>query len=105
MARPVKSRCVGPGLKEYSFRPRGVSLADVEVEQLNGDELEAMRLCFVHDHMHLSAARKMGVSRRTLERILYSGRRKVTQALLAGNGINITFPRYVSFSRPRKKRG
>lgn len=105
MARPVKSRYVSPGIKEYSFRPRGVSLADTEMAQLNGDELEAMRLCFVHDHMHVAAARKMRVSRRTLERILCSGRRKVTQALLYGGGINITFPPYVSFSRPRKKRG
>ena len=53
---------------------------------------------------HVSAAKKMGVSRRTLERILYSGRNKVTEALIHGTSINITFPEYISF-KPTPSQG
>jgi len=95
--RPVKWRLLSSVLKSYFFRPHGVSMAGLEVVDLKGDELEAMRLSFVERLTHENAAKRMRVSRRTLERILYAGRRKVTQALLDGNGISITFPKYVSF--------
>jgi uncharacterized protein len=83
-------------LKQFAFRPRGISLSQLEVAELKGDELEAMRLCYVNELMHEQAAKRMRVSRRTLERILNSGRRKVTEALLQGKGIEISMPAYVS---------
>ncbi|MEE8637612.1 MAG: DUF134 domain-containing protein [Candidatus Margulisiibacteriota bacterium] len=102
MVRPKKWRYLSPFLKKYFFRPRGVALAELEVSDLKGDELEAMRLCYLEDLMHENAARNMRVSRRTLERILYSGSKKVTEALLEGKGINISFPEYVSISKRRR---
>ena len=90
-------------LKQFAFRPRGISLSQLEVAELKGDELEAMRLCYVNELMHEQAARKMRVSRRTLEWILYSGRRKVTEALLQGKGIEISMPNYLSL--PNQKGG
>ncbi len=97
MARPKKLRRLGAGIKPFSFRPRGIPLLDLQTSELKGDELEAMRLCYLNNCMHETAARKMKVSRRTLERILNSGRRKVTEALLTGKGINISFPNYILF--------
>jgi predicted DNA-binding protein (UPF0251 family) len=102
MVRPKKWRYLSPFLKEQFFRPRGIAVSDLEVADLKGDELEAMRLCYLEDHMHESAARKMRVSRRTLERILNAGRKKVTEALLKGKGIQITFPEYVSIIKKRR---
>lgn len=103
MARPKKFRRLGSGLRPFSFRPRGVALLDLQTYELKGDELEAMRLCYLNNCMHETAARRMRVSRRTLERILNSGRRKVTEALLLGKGINIAFPDYIIFKGGVKK--
>lgn len=103
MARPKKYRYLSPLLKKYFFKPRGLSLSELKIAELKGDELEAMRLCCLEDLMHESAAKRMRVSRRTLERILNSGQRKVTEALLEGRGINIVFPDYVSMGA-RKRR-
>jgi len=97
MVRPKKLRRLSSGLKQFSFRPRGVALLDLQTSELKGDELEAMRLCYLNNCMHETAARRMRVSRRTLERILNSGRKKVTEALLMGKGINVSFPEYISF--------
>lgn len=101
MVRPKKWRYLSPLLRGYFFRPRGISLATLEVADLKGDELEAMRLCYLEDQMHENAANKMKISRRTLERILNLGRRKVTEALLKGKAINITFPKYVSILKKK----
>lgn len=102
MVRPKKWRYLSPLLKEQFFRPRGVAVSDLRIADLKGDELEAMRLCYSENLMHESAARKMRVSRRTLERILSAGRKKVTDALLKGQGIQISFPAYVSMVKKRK---
>ncbi len=53
------------------------------------DELEAMRLADYENMDQESAAEKMNVSRGTLQRILYSARRKVADALLNGRSILI----------------
>ena len=103
MARPKKWRYLSARLQEQFFKPRGIAASDLEVADLKGDELEAMRLCYVEDHMHESAARKMRVSRRTLERILNAGRKKVTEALLRGQGIQITIPEYISIIKKRRE--
>jgi predicted DNA-binding protein (UPF0251 family) len=101
MVRPKKWRRVSAVLPQYEFRPRGILASQLEIAELKGDELEAMRLCYVQDLMHVKAAQKMKVSRRTLERVLNSGRRKVTEALLQGKGIEITMPSYLSYANKK----
>lgn len=95
-ARPKKWRVLSPLLQSHYFKPeRGA--AGKETADLKGDELEAMRLCYMESLQHEDAAKKMMVSRRTLERILGMGRKKVTEALFMGKAINISFPEYVTF--------
>ena len=56
---------------------------------LNLDELEALRLCDLKNLDQLEAAKKMKVSRSTLQRILMSARKKIAEALIKGKAIRI----------------
>jgi predicted DNA-binding protein (UPF0251 family) len=49
----------------------------------------------VDDLDHEDAAKRVGISRRTLERLLHAGHHKVTGALIGGHAIQISFPQYV----------
>jgi predicted DNA-binding protein (UPF0251 family) len=57
-------------------------MTELAVVRLGLDELEALRLCDLHDHDQESAGRRMGVSRGTVQRLLTSGRSKVVGALI-----------------------
>jgi len=96
MARPKKRRIINAAVENRFFSPhKKTSLsADLKI-----DELEAMRLCDQEELFQEKAAYKMGVSRRTLERILYSGRKKVADALTTGKAIQITMPFYAKFKK------
>jgi predicted DNA-binding protein (UPF0251 family) len=63
---------------------RGLGLS-----QLTLDQFEAMRLCDVENLEQDEAGRRMGVSRGTIQRLLYSGRRQVVEALLNMNALII----------------
>lgn len=71
------------------FKPRGMPLSSLEINKLELDELEAMRLCDYEDLHQAAAAEKMGISTSTLQRLLYSGRRKVADALCNSKAIEI----------------
>ena len=60
-----------------------------EPVELELDELEAMRLVDFLRKDQSAAGAEMGISRGTVQRLLYSGRRKVVQALLEGRPIRI----------------
>lgn len=60
-----------------------------EQMEIELDEFEAMRLC---DHEGLdqtAAGRKMGISRGTIQRLLYSGRKKLLEAILKNHTLSI----------------
>lgn len=101
MARPKKKRIVGFEMKNKFFKPNNYSLMTADIKT---DELEAMRLCDMEELFQEIAAKKMGVSRRTLERILFSGRKKIADALLNGKSIKISKPDYVSTSKGGSKK-
>ncbi len=71
------------------FKPRGVPLSSLKINKLELDELEAMRLCDYEDLHQAEAAKKMGISSSTLQRLLYSGRKKITDALYNSKAIKI----------------
>lgn len=56
---------------------------------LTVEELESLRLCDLEGADQSAAAQSMGVSRGTLQRIVYSARRKVADALCSGKAIHI----------------
>lgn len=60
-----------------------------EVVNVNVDELEAIRLMDLEGLDQEKAAFQMEISRGTFQRILYSGRKKIAEALCGGKGIVI----------------
>lgn len=89
MARPCKPRCVGFDPSVTYFKPRAIPLSELEEVDLHADELEALRLCDCRDLDQIDAAKKLKVSRSTLQRILTSARKKVSEALIKGKAIRI----------------
>lgn len=89
MIRPVKPRRVLFDPKVTYFKPRAIPLSMLEEVELQKDELEAIRLCDLKNLDQTEAAKKMGVSQSTLQRILDSARKKIAEALIEGKAIKI----------------
>jgi predicted DNA-binding protein (UPF0251 family) len=77
------------------FKPRGVPLRKLQINELALDELEAVHLCDYEDFSQAEAAEKMKISSSTLQRLLYSGRRMVIDALYKSKAISISKPNQV----------
>jgi len=71
------------------YKPKGVPLSSLEITKLELDELEAAHLCDVESLGQEAAAQKMNISRATLQRLLYSGHRKIIDALYESKAIEI----------------
>ena len=89
MTRPHKPRCVDFDPNVTYFKPRAIPLSLLEEVGLNLDELEAIRLCDLKNFDQVDAAKKMKISRSTLQRIITSARRKIAEALIEGKAIRI----------------
>ena len=88
------------------FKPRGLSLDSLQINNLALDELEAMHLCDFEELEQKTAAAKMKVSTSTLQRLLYSGRKKVTDALYNSKGLKISkHDEITEYVTPNKRRG
>lgn len=72
------------------FKPRGIPLADLQINDLALDELEAIRLCDFDELAQEMAAKKMKISTSTLQRLLYSGRKKIIDALYNSKALKIS---------------
>ena len=71
------------------FKPRAVSLMELEEVSLSADELEAIRLCDFKDMDQIEAAKNLKISQSTLSRILISAHKKIAEALVEGKAIKI----------------
>jgi predicted DNA-binding protein (UPF0251 family) len=89
MARPYKPRCINFNPCVTYFKPRAIPLSELEEVDLRADELEALRLCDLNNFDQAQAAKKLKISRSTLQRILTSARKKVSGALIKGRAIRI----------------
>jgi predicted DNA-binding protein (UPF0251 family) len=89
MPRPRKHRRVWHEPLPAIFKPIGVPLRHLETITLLHEELEALRLTDLEERYQEDAAEQMGVSRSTLQRIVTEARRKVAQALVDGNALQI----------------
>lgn len=72
------------------FKPRGIPLDDLQVNDLALDELEAVHLCDFDELEQEVAAKKMKISTSTLQRLLYSGRKKIIDALYNSKALKIS---------------
>lgn len=110
MPRNSKSRRVCAEFNNRIFAPQGLGLKDIiqknpsneltlksdaltckkpEYIVMNVDEIEALRLCDLEGIQQDDAAKRMEVSRGTLQRILYAARQKSAMALCEGKGVLI----------------
>lgn len=103
--RPFKPKIVSELPSVTFFKPRGVMLRDLEVEMLSVEELEAVRLVDYEDLEQEEAAQKMGISRKTLWRLLKSGRKRIIGSLIKGKAIEIKGGSYVIGARKFKCSG
>ncbi|MCK4870949.1 MAG: DUF134 domain-containing protein [Gammaproteobacteria bacterium] len=85
----VKERYCRPFNGSTYFKPRGVPLSSLEINIVELDELEAIHLCDYESLSQVEAAEKMQISTSTLQRLLYSGRKKVIDALYSSKAIEI----------------
>jgi len=89
MVRPRLKRHVRffPNIK--FFKPRGVPMRDLQIENLTHEEVEALRLRHLEDMEQEEVAEKMKTSRTTVQRILNSGYKKIIGAIVHGRAIAI----------------
>lgn len=71
------------------FKPQGIPLTKLKVNELSMEEIEAYRLKDVLGLEQTAAAYKMNVSQSTYQRILTSAHKKVADALVNGKAIKI----------------
>ena len=101
MPRPPRFRRVLHEPDVTYFKPAGVRMISLKESILTIDELEAVRLRDHEGKDQTNAAKSMGVSQPTFQRIYVSARRKIADALVNGKALKIEGGHY-RFRRGRK---
>lgn len=95
MARP-KIRKIVNELPLYAYyKPQGIPMTNLDVEILSVEELEALKLKDKENFDQVSAAKKMGISRSTYQRLLKSARSKVVNSIIEGKALKIEGGNYI----------
>jgi predicted DNA-binding protein (UPF0251 family) len=89
LPRPRKKRFCRRFQADRVYKPQGIPLKDLAVIELGLDQFEALRLCDVERMDQTEAGVAMGVSRGTVQRLLYSARQDLVSAILAGKAFTI----------------
>ena len=112
MVRPVIKRHIRQMPQVRYYKPRGIRLRELSEVVITEDVFEAIRLVDLEGLYQDAAAKKMGVSRPTISRILAWGRKAIADALIngkairiEGGNITITPPNLGSRWRNRGRRG
>ncbi len=92
MARPTCPRRISHEAPSTYFKPAGIPLYELNEIELAADELESLRLADEEGLYRVEAAKKMGVSRQTFDRILKRAHQKVAHALVRGHALRIARP-------------
>jgi predicted DNA-binding protein (UPF0251 family) len=103
--RPRKRRILTQAPRPAIYKPAGVPLDRLRRIALLHEEMEALRLADLEGLTQAEAARRMGVSRSTFQRIVTQARHQVALALIEGHALQVeggTFK--VSPPRPRGPR-
>ena len=77
---------------QRGFKPMGIPGVGLEVNHVDQDEFEAIRLCDLEGKTQIEAGIVMRISRGTVQRLLNSGRAKIAEALLDNRIIIIDNP-------------
>ena len=89
MPRPIKWRRVTFIPEATYFKPAGIPMRVLEEVCLSVEEAEAIRLKDMEGLEQEQSAEKMNISRPTFQRVLWSARQKIANALLNGKAIRI----------------
>ncbi len=89
MPRPRRCKRIGANPNVSFYKPQGVSLKNLKVMELTLEEWEALRLKNVKELNQTEAAKKMGTSQSTFQRILSSAQKKLSKAIIQGMAIKI----------------
>jgi len=90
--RPWKPRWISeiPSIRHFApFLPPGAIMEPKEPILLSYDEFEALRLVDGEDLSQEEAAKRMGISRGTVWRLVASGRKKMIKAIAEGRELFI----------------
>lgn len=89
MTRPKKCRRIGFIPNVVYFKPAGIPMRFLDEICLSLEETEALRLKDIEGLDQIACAEHMNVSQPTVQRILESARKKISDALLNGKAIKI----------------
>jgi len=87
------------------FKPSGVPLSRIDTVTIALDELEAMRLCDLEGHDQGQAAEEMGISRGTIQRLVYSARQKMVDVVIHGKALTVEDTEHVIVRGPGRGGG
>ena len=77
------------------YKPQGVPMTKLDVINLILEEVEALKLKDKDNLNQTEAAKKMGISRSTFQRLLRSGREKMVKAILDGKALKVEGGNYI----------
>lgn len=89
MPRPRKRRRCCRYNADRVFKPQGIPLREIETVEITLDQFEALRFCDLDGLDQEEAGRQMGISRGTVQRLLYAARRRIAEAILDNKAIAI----------------
>ena len=89
MPRPRKHRCCRHYAADRVYKPQGIPLRQIGTTSISLDQFEAIRLCDAERMDQEAAGEKMGVSRGTVQRLLYGARKQIVEAILHNHAIVI----------------
>ncbi|MBN1298798.1 MAG: DUF134 domain-containing protein [Actinobacteria bacterium] len=95
MARPAIKKIVNTIPFYAYYKPQGIPMTNLEVEILNMEEIEALKLKDVENLEQEEAAEKMGISRSTFQRVIKSARYKLVNSVIEGKAIKIEGGNYI----------
>lgn len=90
MTRPRCRFRIGFFPKYRDFRPADCYCPESRCVEISGEEIEALRLKNIKNLDQTEAAKKMGVSQSTFQRVLSGAYKKVTESLVEGKILKIT---------------
>ena len=104
MPRPRKCRRVWLEPNVTYFKPSGIRIIELDEVVLTVDEYEAIRLKDLEGFDEESAAKRMGISQPTFNRLINTARKKIADAIVNGKAIKIEGGNFIIARRFRAQR-